>query len=143
MVFPDVRIEQFLEIRMVDSVPYPLNLAGAALRKGLLYNKKSLQSADALLDGLEAEDVEMSKDNLIDARLKASLGSLSLHDIGETIIGRARRGLEEHERDYLIPIEEILDQGKNPGIITRERLSSGKAEAIEWCVSNGMLDRIT
>ncbi len=94
MVYPDVRTKQFLEIRMADSVPYPLNLAGAALWKGLLYNKWSLESADALLDGLKAEDVQRSKDNVIDAGLKASLGSRSLHDLGTTIIAYDRQGTQ-------------------------------------------------
>ena len=142
MVFPDVRAKQFLEIRMADSVPYPLNLAGAALWKGLLYNKKSLEKAEALLAGLAEADVERSKESVIKTGLDAVLGQQSVSEIGRTLVACARQGLEEREQHYLTPIEEILEQGKNPTVVTKERLSSGKAQAIEWCVLNDVLNRI-
>ncbi|MBN2795896.1 MAG: TetR family transcriptional regulator [Clostridia bacterium] len=42
MVFPDVRLKQFIEIRMADALPYPHNMAVPALIKGLFYNKPLL-----------------------------------------------------------------------------------------------------
>lgn len=140
-MFPDVRTKQYIEIRMADSVPYPLNIAGAALWKGLMYNDQSLEKTDNLLSGLGIIDLQRSKNNVIDAGLKASLAGRSLHDFGTTILALARQGLDESERDYLIPIEEILNQGKNPAAITRERLSTGKAKAIEWCSMNSITSR--
>jgi glutamate--cysteine ligase len=42
MVFPDVRLKHFLEIRMADALPYPYCLAVPALIKGIFYNQENL-----------------------------------------------------------------------------------------------------
>lgn len=42
MVFPDVRLKKYLEIRMADALPYPLNLAVPTLIKGVFYNETIL-----------------------------------------------------------------------------------------------------
>ena len=42
MVFPDVRLKHFLEIRMADALPYPFCLAVPALIKGIFYNQENL-----------------------------------------------------------------------------------------------------
>lgn len=42
MVFPDVRLKQFIEIRMADALPYPYNLSVVSLIKGIFYNEKNL-----------------------------------------------------------------------------------------------------
>ena len=44
MVFPDVRLKSYVEIRPADSMPIPYVLAYAALIKGLFYGKSSLET---------------------------------------------------------------------------------------------------
>ncbi len=42
MVFPDVRVKNFIEVRMPDAVPYPYNIGIAAFIKGIFYNEENL-----------------------------------------------------------------------------------------------------
>lgn len=42
MVFPDVRLKNFIEIRIADALPYPYSLALPALIKAIFYNKELL-----------------------------------------------------------------------------------------------------
>lgn len=42
IVFPDVRVKKYIEIRMPDAVSYPYNISFPALIKGLFYNEENL-----------------------------------------------------------------------------------------------------
>jgi|GEM_PF-76232 len=58
MVFPDVRLKHFLELRMADSLPYPFNLAIPALVKGIFYNKDLLDKYYDLSLAYKDHDME-------------------------------------------------------------------------------------
>lgn len=61
MAFPDVRVKTYIEIRMMDSMPYPFNLAIPTLVKTLFYQpdlldkyyQKSLKYTDEMLNMLD------------------------------------------------------------------------------------------
>ena len=48
MVFPDVRLKGFLEIRMADAMPYPYNMSVPMLIKAIFYNALLLEKYDVL-----------------------------------------------------------------------------------------------
>lgn len=48
MVFPDVRLKRYIEIRMPDALPYPYNISVGAVIKGLFYNEENLEKYYAL-----------------------------------------------------------------------------------------------
>lgn len=48
MVFPDVRLKGFLEIRMADAMPYPYNLSVPMIIKTIFYNANLLEKYDIL-----------------------------------------------------------------------------------------------
>jgi len=43
MVFPNVRLKSYIEIRMPDAIPYPYSMAVPALLKGIFYNESLLE----------------------------------------------------------------------------------------------------
>ena len=81
MVFPDVRLKKFIEIRMPDALPYPFNLAVTALVKGIFYDtqmlekyyQKSLEVNDdwvihqnaCLIQGVQSLELEAMKEELL------------------------------------------------------------------------------
>ena len=142
MVFPDVRTKKYIEIRMIDAVPYPLSLSGAALWKGIMYNPQSLERTGDLLEGVSAADVTAAKSDVIRAGLKGRLGGRSIYDMGRQVLAYAADGLEPAERDYLAPLEEIFSEGRCPADITRARLNGHKGRAIDWCVLNPIIERL-
>ncbi len=44
MVFPDVRLKQYIEIRMADALPYPYNMAVIAMIEALFYHEAALDT---------------------------------------------------------------------------------------------------
>src|SRR5699024_2914914 len=57
MFFPDVRTKGYVEIRMMDAVPYPLNFSAIALLKGLLYNDENLEELYDYTKDISIEDI--------------------------------------------------------------------------------------
>lgn len=57
MVFPDVRLKNYIEIRVADALPYPYNMALPALIKAIFYNKSNLDYYYALSLGIKDQDI--------------------------------------------------------------------------------------
>ena len=64
MVFPDVRLKTYLEIRPADAMPVPYAVAYAALVKGIFYCEESLAHVERLFEGIAANDIEQAKNSL-------------------------------------------------------------------------------
>lgn len=136
MYFPDVRTKKYIEIRMFDAVPYPLNFSVLALVKGIFYDDKNL---DRLYD--YTKDIGMDEINEVRLEMKAfGLGAKFrdefLLDIGKRLVDLAKEGLDEDEKKYIEPLEEMLEKGVNPYMITGQKDNQGREEAISWCIIN-------
>lgn len=134
MVFPDVRTKKYIEIRMMDAVPYPLNFSAAALIKGLLYDENNLEKLYDFAKDVREEEVLRTKEELVKKGLYAEFKGKTLLDAGNYIVQLAKNALSERERKYLLPLEEMLRHNKNPYEITREKSALGRKESISWCV---------
>lgn len=140
MYFPDVRTKKYIEIRMFDSVPYPLNFSVLALIKGLFYNDKNL---DILYDYIK--DISMDEINEVRLEMKAfGLGAKFrnefLLDTGKKLVKLAKEGLRDEEKKYLQALEDMLEKGVNPYMITGQKDSEGREQATSWCVINHILE---
>lgn len=136
MVFPDVRTKQYIEIRMMDSVPYPLNFSAVALIKGLLYDEDNLERLYEFSKDIKEEDVLEAKRDLFEKGLYAELKGKTLLEIGNYLVALANKSLDEEEKKYLLPLEELLKDNKNPYEITKNRAALGKKESLKWCLLN-------
>jgi len=65
MVFPDVRVKRYIEIRMADALPYPLSLGFPMLIKAIFYNKELLDKYYDLSLKAKDEDVKRLNHHLI------------------------------------------------------------------------------
>ena len=134
MVFPDVRTKRYIEVRMIDSLPYPLNLAAVALLTGIIYNDENLKKIDEYLQDINIEDVEKSKLDIIENGLKGKLGQREVLEIGRYLVELAKEGLPEGDKKYIKPLEEMINKGENPYEITRKNGSA------EWCIFDNPME---
>ena len=134
MVFPDVRVKKYLEIRMTDAVPYPLNFSVIALWKSILYNDENLAKLEKMLSTINNQDIVESKKECIAKGLKATLAGQKVLDVARDIVALAEEGLEPGEKSYLLPLQSLVLQGKSPAQLTKEKLYLGKQAALAWCV---------
>ena len=128
MIFPDVRTKRYIEIRMIDSLPYPLNLAAVALLTGIVYSDDNLNKIDGYLKDISVEDVEESKLDIIENGLKGKLGERTVLEIGKYLVELAKEGLPKDEIKYILPLEEMINNNENPYELTR------KSESADWCI---------
>ena len=139
MFFPDVRTKKYMEIRMMDAVPYPLNFAAIAMWKGIIYNQENLDKVYELIKDITEEEVINVKHEMMDQGLRTKYKGKSLLDIGKWVVQLAKDGLEPNEVHYILPLEELLNEGKNPYLITKEKEVCGKKEALNWCLLNNVI----
>ena len=128
MVFPDVRTKRYIEVRMIDSLPYPLNLGAVALLTGIIYSEENLNKIDEYLQNIDVEDIEKSKLDIIENGLKGKLGDRTVLEIGRYLVQLAKEGLPNDEIKYILPLEEMINKGENPYEWTR------KNESADWCI---------
>ncbi|MTI79858.1 MAG: glutamate--cysteine ligase [Firmicutes bacterium] len=138
MVFPDVRTKGYIEVRMFDSVPYPLNMAGAALVKGLLYNDENLNKLYQYFADIRDEDIINAKLQVIQGGYSAKLKDHSIYDLARYIVRLAKEGLELEEKNLLLPLEKLVQIKTCPAEVTKEMMFMGKQQALQWCVLNNM-----
>lgn len=125
MVFPDVRIRKYIEIRMFDSLPYPLNFAVIALIKGLFYDETNLRELYHFCTSFTLTDVLKAKKDIKILGIKAKLKNLTVKEIMIYLLELAYKGLEAKELTYLLPLKRLIDSGKTPKEMT--------LNDINWC----------
>ncbi|MDO5718233.1 MAG: glutamate-cysteine ligase family protein [Tissierellia bacterium] len=117
IVFPDLRLKRYLEFRMMDAVPYPLNFSAAALIKGLMYSEENLNKLVDIFGGLSYEDVQEAKKSTSKFGMKAIYMGKEISEWADLLIDMAKKGLSEEEKKYLQSIEELSRKGINPRVL--------------------------
>lgn len=140
MFFPDVRTKKYIEIRMMDSVPYPLNFAAVALLKGIFYNEENLDKTYDYIKDISIEDVIKSKLDIIENGLKGKLKEKTILEMGKWLVETAKQSLDENELEYILPLEGMISYEMNPYEITNNKKMLGKKKALEWCMLNNIVE---
>ena len=138
MFFPDVRTKQYVEIRMMDAVPYPLNFACIALWKGILYDENNLERVYKCIKDMDMGDIDLAKASILEGGLDGKLRGESIIEIANWLIGLAKVGLVQEEAEYIRPLEEMLNDGNNPYELVRKKDHLGREKALEWCILNDL-----
>lgn len=139
MVFPDVRTKKYIEIRMMDAIPYPLNLSAVAFIKGLMYNQENLNVIYKYVKDLNEKDILKAKKSVVEKGLKGNIREENILEVGQNLIDLAKRGLKVRELKYIEPLENMLREEKNPYQIIREKENFGKKESLDWFILNNTL----
>lgn len=129
-LFPEVRLKTVIEVRGTDVGSTELNAALPAIWKGILYDAGALAAAEKVLDGLTfAERLELQREVALKG-LQASCSKGSVLDLARELYRIAAAGLKEQaclnvagedERVLIAPLEEILETGRTPADVWRER----------------------
>ena len=108
MVFPDVRLKTYLEIRPADAMPVPYVVAYAALVKGIFYCEESLTRVERLIGGITTSDVERAKNSLQELGYAGEVYGRPAAEFADEVIAAARAGLSESERGFLDPLGKLV-----------------------------------
>lgn len=140
MYFPDVRTKKYIEIRMMDSVPYPLNFSVIALIKGLLYDEEILDKLSDFTKCTTVKEVENTKEEMMTKGLDAKLNGITLLEVGKFLLKLAEMGLENKEKPYLEPLSKMLEIGKSPYELTKDLADKGKRQSLEANILNNLVE---
>lgn len=138
MYFPDVRTKKFIEIRMADSVPYPLNMAGVALWKGLLYDEENLNTLYRKFKDFTNDRVSRLKKDIIESAVDFQKMNRNINDVCKEIIDLAEDGLNKEEAKFLLPLKYLVDKETTPARVIKEKLYLGKNRALEKSILNNL-----
>ena len=114
IVFPDVRVKSYIEIRMPDNIPYPYNMAAASLIKGIFFDQDTLDKVYNLFDGMTFEAAQKLKNNATRMGIFALYQNVEIYQHVLDIIDIVRPVLDEEENKYLDELEAMLDFGIVP-----------------------------
>lgn len=141
IVFPDVRVKKYIEIRMPDEVPYPYNFACLALVKGLFYNKANLASLYEMFKDMDYPTLTNLKSRAERYGLKATYKDKELYKWGIDFVKMAKKAIP-NESNFLNPLEEILKGGKSPRDIYESLYKEDPRKALEEFSANSSLRRM-
>ena len=121
----DVRAtEQGIELRMVDSLPYPLNMAFIALVKGLFYNPEQLDAALEYAGNFKQFDIDAIKLAIVENGMEAKYGEGAIADLVKDLLFMATPFLPQFEQHYLQPLDAVIFKGITPKKVTTRQLKS-------------------
>lgn len=107
MLFLDVRLKQFIEIRSADSMPPIYTQAYCALVKGLFYQQENIETYSSLTHSIET--ILQAKEALRKDRYDAIVYGKPVQNLLKEMIFDAKKGLTEKEKSYLLPLEELVN----------------------------------
>ncbi len=110
MVFPDVRLKQYIEIRGADGNAPEKAYAYAALIKGTIYNEAFLAHAEAFCRqrGITAKDIKFSESSLMANGWNGKIYGYPAREAARTILRYAEDQLPEEEKPFLAPFYDML-----------------------------------
>lgn len=108
MLFNDVRIKTYLEIRPADALPIPYALAYAAFIKGLFATEENLQAMEHLFGDIREVDEITAKDALIKDGYTATIYGRPVAEITDALIEISQRGQTPEAREIFKPLEDLM-----------------------------------
>lgn len=136
MVFPDIRVKNYIEIRVGDSMPYPYNFSYITLIKGIFYNEVALEYLYKLSQRLGDEHMARAKEMVREKGFDSKLGSKPTYDFIRIMFDLAKKGLSVEEKDMLAPLENLLITKNNLSTISKEKVRNEGIGALRWCSLN-------
>ncbi len=117
ILFPEVRIKRFIEVRGCDAGSFGMNMALAPLCRGLMYDKTACREATKLTAGLSFDERIELWHAVARQGLRAKLPRLGhrVLDLARELVAIADDGLSRHapdDRYYLAPVRQVVESGR-------------------------------
>lgn len=136
IVFPDVRVKKYIEIRMPDNMPFPYNFAAVSLIKNIFYDKEVLDYAYNLLAGFTYQKAQDMKKITVLRGIQAMYEDKKICEWMLEIIGQIKE-----DRKYIDPLKDLLEEQKTPRDIYEELYKESPQRAIyEFSVNKFVKD---
>lgn len=123
VVFPEVRLKRYFEMRGADGGPWRRLCALSALWTGLLYDGSALDAAWDMVKGWTVEDHQRLRVEVPRLGLRTRHGSVSMRELVLEMLGISRAGLKsrrrfnekgEDESKFLDPLMANAQSGRTP-----------------------------
>lgn len=108
MVWPDVRLKNFVEIRPADAMPIEYCLAYVVLIRALFYSKRNLDVLESLLASVDEEHIHEAKVALMERGYGAEIYGRSVDFWTDLLMVLASGSLEPGEAEYLEPLASMV-----------------------------------
>ena len=120
IVFPEVRLKRFLEMRGADCGPEEMLMALPAFWVGLLYDSKAQDETLQLIKSWSFEQMLTTYQQTPEQGLRTLLGNRTLQTIARDVLAISEQGLKrraklrtnQDESIYLTPLWEIVESGR-------------------------------
>ncbi|HZJ76836.1 MAG TPA: glutamate-cysteine ligase family protein, partial [Oscillospiraceae bacterium] len=140
-VFPDIRVKNYIEIRVGDSLPYPYSLAYIALIKGIFYNDIALEYLYNFSKRREEEQTNKVKGHIYERGFDAYFGPKTAYEHVRMLFDLAKKFLNEEEKEMLIPLEELIIDKNNLSTMFKEKLCAEGIGGLMYCSLNHWIDK--
>ncbi|MGM0420057.1 MAG: glutamate-cysteine ligase family protein [Bacillota bacterium] len=109
--FTDVRLKEYLEVRMADALPLKLALGYLALMKGLLYDQDNLEYLNSRANTMTSLEVEEAIVRITGEGCQANYtDNLTMAEWLIKLIEVAPRGLDVEENSHLLNLANFIDK---------------------------------
>ena len=133
MLFPDIRIKNILEIRVVDSLPPQYALAFAALIGALLYDENAFSSVQSILMDFPEEEFVSYKLAVAKDALHADVNRTNFARTGLKLMETALSEIGSDEEKWLLPyFENYTKEGLTPADETLENFRNCSEDPNKW-----------
>lgn len=128
MVMPELKATaDGLEIRFVDALPYPLNMAFVGLIKGLFNNVDNMNALHEYATNLAKEAQAALRTDIVEKGLEAPLGENIVRELVKDLYFMATPVLPDEEQHYTQPLDAIIFKSICPKNITKRQLKAMQA----------------
>ena len=112
MVFTNIRLKQYLEIRVADSMPKEQMLAYIAFVKGLMYSQKMLNFCQKFIikHNISEEDIIKTQNSLMKYGYKCKIYGKNAVNIIKKLLFFAKNELDRGEKKYLEPFFYLISK---------------------------------
>ncbi len=132
MVFPDVRVKKFIEIRMADALPYPYNMAVPALIKGIFYNQANLNKYYEISKAFSDDDIKTLNSQLTKA-IAFNYKTIEMTTFVLTLLEDAMAALEAcDEASYLMTMKALILKEGSMARKLKSLYRNQQGEFISW-----------
>jgi len=137
MVFPDVRLKNYIEIRVADSIKYPYFLSLLSVLKGVFYSKEVLEKYYNMSLNYSNKDIE-NLNNIVVENIHSRYKNIDLDSFTCQLLEDAKKGLKN--KDEAVYIDKLYNLIKNYGSMAKYlKKINNKEELIKEVSANNII----
>ncbi len=115
MIFPDIRIKNILEVRVIDSISPVYAMAVPALIGTLLYNENAFDAVQSILMDMPLEEFAWYRESVPKTALKTEINRTHFGSLSRKFFEVALENIGSDDEKWLLPyFQRYIQDGKTP-----------------------------